>query len=80
MTRLREVLSEAEAFVSRMPTDRAGLLFLKEDRVVQPDPDRLEEYQTHAGRNRGHWPSSPEITGAMFERYNKEQNGIEPQP
>jgi hypothetical protein len=70
MTRLREVLREAEAFVSRMLTDRAGLLFLKEGRVVQPDPDRLEEYQTHAGRNRGYWPSSPEITGAMFERYN----------
>jgi hypothetical protein len=80
MTRLREVLREAEAFVSRMPTDRAGLLFLKEGRVVQPDPDCWEKYQTHAGRNRGHWPSSPEITAAMFDRYHKEQNGIEPKP
>jgi hypothetical protein len=80
MTRLRKVLSEAEAFVSPMPTERAGLLFLQEGRVVQPDPDRLDEYQTHGGRSRGHWPSSPEITGAMFERYNKEPNGIEPKP
>jgi hypothetical protein len=72
MTRLRQVLKEGDVFVSRMPTDRAGLLFLKEGRVVQPDPDRLEEYQTHDGRNRGHWPSSPEITRAMFERYNKQ--------
>jgi hypothetical protein len=71
MTRLREILSEAEAFVSRMPTARAGLLFLKEGRVVQPNPDRLEEYQTHDGRNRGHWPSSPEMTAAMFERHVK---------
>src|SRR5208282_5296039 len=50
MTRLREVLSEAEAFVNRMPTEKAGLLFLKEGRVVQPDPNRLQEYQTHAGK------------------------------
>jgi hypothetical protein len=80
MTRLREVLSEAEAFVSRMPTDMAGLLFLKDGHVVQPDPDRLDEYQSHAGRKRGHWPGSPEITVAMFEHYNKKPNGNEPKP
>ncbi len=78
MTRLREVLSEAEAFVSRMPTDKAGLLFLKEGHVVQPDPGRLAGYQTHAGKRRGHWPSSPEITAAMFEQYNKRPNANEP--
>jgi hypothetical protein len=71
MTRLREVLIEAEAFVTRMPTDKAGLLFLKEGHVVQPDPDRLQAYQTHAGKRRGHWPGSFEITAAMFEQYNK---------
>jgi len=80
MTRLREVLSEAEAFVSRMPTEKAGLLFLKEGHVVQPDPDRLEKYQTHAGKRRGHWPSSLEITAAMFEEYNQRPNGNEPKP
>ncbi len=74
ITRLREVLSEAEAFVKRMPTDRAGLLFLKGGHVVQPDPDRLDEYQTHAGESRGHWPSNVEITAAMFERYKKSAN------
>ena len=69
MTRLREVLSEAEAFVTRMPTDKLGLLFLKGGQVVQPDPGRLEEYQTHAGQRRGQWPSSLDITTAMFEHY-----------
>ena len=78
MTRLREVLSEAEAFISRMPTEKAGLLFLKDGHLVQPDPDRLEEFQTHAGRNRGHWPGSPEIAAAMFENYNKKSTGNEP--
>jgi hypothetical protein len=71
MTRLREILNEAEAFVSRMPTDKAGLLFLRDGHVVHPDPERLEDYQSHAGQRRGHWPASPEITAAMFERYQK---------
>ena len=80
MTRLREVLSQAEAFVARMPTDKAGLLFLKDGHVVEPDPDRLEEYQTHAGKRRGHWPSSLEITAAMLEQYNKKPNRNDPEP
>jgi hypothetical protein len=69
--RLRSALDEAEAFVVRMPTDKAGLLFLKGGDVVQPDPDRLDEYRCHAGQRRGQWPSSAEITAAMFERYRK---------
>lgn len=70
-SRLRAVLDEAEAFVSRMPTEKIGLLFLKDGKVVQPDPDRLNDYTTHAGQRRGHWPTSPEITTAMFEHYKK---------
>jgi Domain of unknown function (DUF1814). len=69
--RLRAALDEAEAVVTRMPTDKLGLLFLQAGRVVQPDPDRLDDYPTHAGQRRGHWPSSPDITAAMFERYNR---------
>lgn len=70
MTRIRTLLDEAEAFVARMPTDRAGLLFLHAGYVVQPDPDMLECYQTHAGQRRGHWPSSADIASAMLDRYN----------
>jgi hypothetical protein len=66
---LNKILADAEAFVRRMPTDKAGLLFLKDGKVVQPDPDHLDDYTTHAGQRRGHWPSSYEITAAMFERY-----------
>jgi len=71
MIRIREILNEAEAFVNRMPTAQAGLLFLKDGEVVQPDPGRLQEYQTRAGRRRGQWPSSPEIARAMLDRYTK---------
>jgi hypothetical protein len=71
MTRLREILAESEDFVTRMPTRQAGLLFLKDGRVVQPDPSHLEDYLTHAGQKRGQWPSSVEISSAMLERYMK---------
>jgi hypothetical protein len=57
-----------------------GLLFLKGGRVVEPDPGRLAEYETHAGQTRGHWPTSTDITSAMFERYNKKPNGNGPTP
>jgi hypothetical protein len=71
MTRLRQVLDEADAFVARMPSDKAGLLFLQSGNAVQPDPDRLDTYLAHAGQRRGQWPSSPEIAVAMLERYDK---------
>jgi hypothetical protein len=71
MERLRAALDEAEVFVSRMPTEKMGLLFLEMGKVVQPDPAHLDNYQTHEGQRRGHWPSSPEITLAMLERYKK---------
>ena len=70
-TRLRSALDEAEAFVGQMPTDKMGLLFLKDGNVVQPGPGRLQEFRTHAGTRRGHWPTSAEITTAMLERYKK---------
>ncbi len=69
--RLRAALDGAEAFAAHMPTEKMGLLFLKDGQVVQPDPDHLPDYQTHGGRRRGQWPSSPEIDAAMFERYRK---------
>jgi hypothetical protein len=69
LARLRRALDEAEAFVARMPTDKMGLLFIKDGEVTQPDPARLETYEAHAGQRRGHWPTSPEITAAMFARF-----------
>lgn len=71
MTRLREVLSKAEAFVTRMPTEKTGLSFLKDGQVVQPDPARLQDYETHAGQRRRQWTTSVDISVAMVERYNK---------
>jgi hypothetical protein len=74
LAKLRTALDEAETFVARMPTDKIGLLFLQGGKVVQPDPDHLESYETHAGQTRGHWPSSAELSTAMLEHYNKPQS------
>jgi hypothetical protein len=68
MQRLRTALDEAEAFVLRMPTEKAGRLFLKDGAIAQPDPDRLTDYVEHQGMRRGHWPSNPEIAAAMMEK------------
>ena len=70
--RLRAALNEAEAFVVRMPTNKMGLLFLQDGKVVQSVPDHLEAYTTHAGQRRGHWPTSPDIAAAMFEHYKQQ--------
>jgi hypothetical protein len=64
--RFRAALEEAEAFARAMPAGKEGLLFLKEGRPVQPDPERLDLYVEHAGQLRGHWPSSSEIGGTML--------------
>jgi len=74
LARLRSALEDAETFVARMPTEKAGLLFLENGGVVQPDPDHLDRYQTHAGQRRGHWPASSEITSAMLERRDRKPN------
>ncbi len=66
--RLRAALDAAEHFVGRMPSDKAGVLFLDNGRPVQPDPSKLAAYLTHPPLRRGHWPSSPEITAAMLDK------------
>ena len=53
----------------------AWLLSLFLDRnghPVQPDPSRLDSYAEHGGQERGHWPTSPEISRAMLERYSRQ--------
>jgi hypothetical protein len=66
MTRFSGVLREAEEFVAQMPTAEVGLVFLHAGKAVQPGPARLGDYQTHAGRRRGHWPGNAEIASEML--------------
>ena len=72
--RIRDILDEAEQFVRQMPTEHAGFLFLEKGVPVQPDPERLDIYLRHAGQRRGQWPSSADITAAMWEQYRSGPN------
>ncbi len=70
--KLRAALNEAEAFVTQMPSDEAGKLFLDDaHRIVQPDPARLDRYLPLVGSRGGHWPSSPEIAEAMLSAWSE---------
>jgi hypothetical protein len=75
--KVRNALDAAEAFAARMPTDRLGVAFLdRAGRIAEPDPTRLDDFVEHAGKRRGHWPSSQEITQAMFARlYGSDTSG-----
>lgn len=79
--RIRSMIEDAERFISGIPSDAVGLVFLERGKAVQPDLDALEKYQRQAGAPGGVWPSSPEISSAMLERYKKQNgNGKEPKP
>jgi len=79
--RIRSMIDEAERFISRIPSDAVGVVFLERGKAVQPDLDALETYQRHTGAPGGVWPSSPEISSAMLERYKKQNgNGNVPKP
>jgi hypothetical protein len=70
--RLFAALDHAEAFATRMPKDKLNLLFLKGGKVMQPDPDHLEDYQTQAAQWGGHWPAaSSEFTSKSTAKASK---------
>jgi hypothetical protein len=73
MRKLRAALEEAEQFVAAMPSEKAGVLFLRDGRPVQPDPTMLDACTSHAPQRRGHWPSSPDIAAAMLAHLQKTQ-------
>jgi hypothetical protein len=78
--RIRTMIEDAERFVSRIPSDAVGVVFLDTGKAVQPDFGALAKYQRQAGSRGGVWPSSPQISSAMVERYNTKPNGNEPKP
>jgi hypothetical protein len=75
---IREMLEEAGRFISRIPSDAVGFVFLREEKTVQPDLDALEKYQRHAGASGGVWPSSTAISSAMLEHYESGGNDKKP--
>jgi hypothetical protein len=76
--RIRSMLDDAERFISRIPSDAVGFVFLAGGKPVQPDVEALGKYRRHAGAPGGVWPSSREISSAMLERYEEKQIGSDP--
>lgn len=71
--RIRGMIEDAEGFISRIPSDAVGFVFLADGTPVQPDVEALGRYQRRAGAPGGVWPSSAEISSAMLERYGKKE-------
>ena len=66
---IRNMIEDAEGFIARIPSDDVGFVFLDGGSPVQPDVAALAKYQRRAGSRRGLWPSSPDISSAMLDRY-----------
>lgn len=69
--RIRSMIEDAESFIARLPSDAVGVIFMEGGKPVQPDVNALGKYQRNPGAPSGLWPSSPDITRAMLERYGK---------
>ncbi len=69
--RIRGMIEEAEGFLAKLPSDAVGVVFMDGDKPVQSDLNALDRYHRNAGAPSGLWPTSPDITHAMLERYSK---------
>lgn len=59
--RLKSAISEAQAFVDAMPADQAGRMYLKDGRIVQPDPADLASVESREATRGGVWPIDPSL-------------------
>jgi hypothetical protein len=78
--RIRGMSEDAKRFVQRIPSDAVGFVFLDGVKPVQPNLESLGKYQRHAGELGGVWPTSPQISTAMLERYKQNPKDDEPKP
>ena len=79
--RIRRMIEDAEQFINRIPSDAVGVVFLQGDTPVQPNLEALAQYRRRAGTLGGVWPSSPDISGAMLDRYKtRQRDDGEPNP
>lgn len=69
--RIRSMVEDAEDFIARVPSEAVGVVFMEGEKPVQPNIAALAMYTRNPGAPRGLWPSSPEISQAMLEGYDK---------
>ncbi|HEV3156992.1 MAG TPA: hypothetical protein VGZ00_06550 [Candidatus Baltobacteraceae bacterium] len=64
--RISNMTEAAERFISEMPSEDVGVVFLAGGIPVQPDLKAPDYYERYAGTWGGVWPSSKEISSAML--------------
>jgi hypothetical protein len=69
--RIRNMIENAERFISEIPTGDVGVVFLDGDLPVQPDLRSLAKYKRRSGARGGVWPTSSDIGSAMLDTYRK---------
>jgi hypothetical protein len=69
--RIRNMIEEAEQYISRISSGDVGFVFLDGEKPVQPAPGSYDKYNRRSGARGGVWPSSSEITHAMLDHYKK---------
>jgi hypothetical protein len=69
--RIRSMIEDAERFISQIPSDEVGFVFLDGAKPLQPAIGDFGKYQRRPGTRGGVWPSSPAISSAMLENYKK---------
>ena len=67
--RIRSMIESAESFIATLPSDAVGVVFLDDDKPVQPDVHALNGYTWNPGAPAGVWPTSSGIGRAMLQRY-----------
>ena len=55
--RIKAALARASDFVEAMPAELAGMAFLHDGQVVQPDPANLGAYERRPATRKGVWPN-----------------------
>jgi hypothetical protein len=69
--RIRGMIEAAEVFISKLPSDAVGVVFMEGDEAVVPDLTALDRYRRNPGAPSGLWPSSSDISHEMLRRYSK---------
>ncbi len=67
LTEFKVIVKQAEIFVASMPAQTVGAFFMKENKIVSPNPQKLDQYTLHRGSNKGAWPSSSLIMSEMIQ-------------
>jgi hypothetical protein len=68
------MIEDAERFISEIPSDDVGVVFLDGDKPIQPDMGALAKYQRRLGRQAGRVAVICRHYQCMLDRYQEPPN------